>query len=292
MTLYETHVSDLARDADRLRLHYHEDGAVIVRGLLRPELRREVLDALEGIETLLEERHNLAPLQPNHLDPVRHASDRLARLDARVPGSQGVAYDAIAQTPAMHAAAADPAVMSAVRAILSPDIAIHPRLILLMSMPSGTWQLAGWHQDFYYNEGPDDTLTLYAPLQRTDAKNGGLVLALGEHRRGLLPHGDHAFPNGRTKWHTLDEATVKSFPHLVERELDAGDALFLHSLLPHAARVNRSDAVRLVVNLRYRDLRHAGYREADWRIPEIGHARRALARTTDPVATTTKETTA
>ena len=101
------------------------------------------------------------------------------------------------------------------------------------SMPAGTWQLAGWHHDFYYNEGTDDTLTLYAPLQRTDAKNGGLVLALGEHRRGLLPHGDHSFPNGRTKWHTLDEATVKSFPHLVERELDAGDALFLHSLLPH-----------------------------------------------------------
>ena len=60
--------------------------------------------------------------------------------------------------------------------------------------------------------------------------------------------------------------------------MDAGDVLFLHSLCPHTAQVNKSEHVRFVINLRYRDMTDKKYLENNWYIREIVEAREALTR--------------
>jgi ectoine hydroxylase-related dioxygenase (phytanoyl-CoA dioxygenase family) len=147
-----------------------------------------------------------------------------------------------------------------------------------MSLPETHWHLAGWHQDWYYNKGPGSTLTIYAPLQDTTGQNGSLQLALGEHHRGPLPHDDHP-TEPPTKWHTLSPREVAGFTRVVDTELAVGDVLLFNSLVPHTARVNRSESVRFVVNLRYQDLADPTFLETRWQVAPSPEARQAMART-------------
>jgi ectoine hydroxylase-related dioxygenase (phytanoyl-CoA dioxygenase family) len=146
-----------------------------------------------------------------------------------------------------------------------------------MSMPKTTWHLAPWHQDYYYNGRPEDTLTLYCPLQETSTHNGSLLLALKEHTRGVLPHGEFE-QEKKSKWHTIEPSIVNEFSNVVETSLEAGDALLFHSLLPHCARINTSNKIRFVINLRYRNLGNKQFIENSWQVDDLTHAREALSR--------------
>jgi len=210
-------------------------------------------------------------------DAVKAASWMLQEVECREPGSQGVIYDAMDHTPLMHKIAANDELLKVLHGILSPQLLIHPRLIVLMSLPGGTWHLARWHQDFYYNEGPQSTCTVYAPLQYTDARNGGLIIAKKTLKLGPHPHATHDY-GAPTKWNTLPPAIVEKFDNLAQIEMNPGDVLFLHSLAPHTAQVNESEDVRFVINLRYRDMLDESYRGDKWRVGNIPDARQALAR--------------
>ena len=147
-----------------------------------------------------------------------------------------------------------------------------------MSMPHAEWHLAAWHQDWYYNEGPYSTITLYAPLQKTDHKNGSLSFALGEHHKPPVPHDEH--DHGiNTKWHSLPPDVVHGFERVVSTSLEVGDILLFHSLTPHTPCKNQSNYVRFVLNLRYRDLRDPQFLNEGWRMKNITHARQAMQRT-------------
>ncbi|NQW00916.1 MAG: phytanoyl-CoA dioxygenase family protein [Rhodospirillales bacterium] len=209
--------------------------------------------------------------------PVKAASWMLVEAERRNPGSQATIYDAIAHAPLMHKLAACDELAGVIHSILSPQIMIHPRLIVLMSMPKETWHLARWHQDFYYNEGPESTCTVYAPLQYTDIRNGGLIVARKSHNRGLLVHESHDL-DVPTKWNTISPSAVAKFDHPTQIVMNPGDVLFMHSLTPHTAQVNETEDVRFTINLRYRDMRDEKFRNNNWRIGDTSEARQALAR--------------
>jgi hypothetical protein len=260
-------------------IRFHADGAVCLRGFLPDDALHRVSGDLESLIQLIEEDHGLdCGPRPEPSRQIAWLSRRLLSLDKAVPGSQDTIHDAMSRSASLHHVASSSRTLTAVKALLSPVVSIHPRLILLMAMPENEWHLPLWHQDWYYNEGPYDTLTLYVPMQRTTAQNGSLRIALGEHHRGVLPHGN--FDHGhKTKWHTIDPAVVPTFRRVVDTELDAGDALLFNSLAPHSARLNRSDSVRLVINLRFHNLCDAEFRRNQWRTGAIPQARAALART-------------
>lgn len=249
-----------------------QTGAILLRGLLGEDFFRPVEQAMHARLRLLEQREGLTPGEADTLDAL---SARLIALEAVSPQAQSAFYDNIALAPQMHHAAGHPALLKAVTRLLSDVIAIHPRLILLMSAPGNRWQLAGWHQDWYYNEGPQNTLTAYIPFQDTGRENGGLQLALSDAPWTLQPHGDF---DDSTKWHTIEPGAVTGFGQIARPELARGDVLLFHSLVPHSAQVNQSDAVRFVANFRYRDLCDAAFLQDYWKIGSISHAREALAR--------------
>ena len=248
------------------------DGAVVVRGLLSSALRANVVNDVYSLLSLVRTEVSTAPSAANAVDALSREIQSLLRTE---PEHQSHIYDAINSMPSMHALASSESVLTAVRCLLSSTVSIHHRKLLLMAPPEGSWHVPSWHQDWYYNEGPPSTLTLYAPLQRTDLSNGGLTLALGQHP--LYPHGDHDI--GRPcKWHHIAPRTVDNFEQSPVPTLEPGDVLFFHSLVPHAAAVNTSNHMRFVVNVRYFDMTDDEFVGAGWRCGNLTHAREALSR--------------
>jgi hypothetical protein len=257
-----------------LRDAYAQAGGFIIPQLLPQSDVDQVLQTIETTAGLLGDLR-LAP----DAGPARRASLAVQALEAQRAGGQGLIYEAVAQTPLMHRVASHSTILAAVETVLSPHLLLHPRLLVLMSLPEEGWHLGRWHQDYYYNAGPETTCTVYIPLQAVNRENGGLLLAPGRHREGLFDHEPHDY-DVPTKWNTLDPALVATFDPLQQIELGPGDALFFHSLLPHAAQLNRTSDVRFVINLRYRDMLDRNYRAAGWQIPELTAARQALAQKT------------
>ncbi|QDU11988.1 phytanoyl-CoA dioxygenase family protein [Gimesia aquarii] len=254
---------------------YAEEGVLLVKNLFDPADFLSIRNDLSGRLTLLE-RHNGCEVFENE-NEIKQISDRLIRLEEQVPGTQSILYDAMNFAPSLHAMGAHSKLMAILEKLLSPEISIHDRYIILMSMPQGEWHLASWHQDWYYNEGPYSTITLYAPLQKTDQQNGSLTFALGEHQKPPVPHDEHNH-GIVTKWHSLPPEEVNQYDRVVPTALDVGDVLLFHSLTPHTPSKNQSDHVRFVLNLRYRDLRDPQFLNEGWRIQEITRARNAMQR--------------
>lgn len=261
--------------SDQLLSQYADEGVLLAKNLFDPAEFLPIRNDMAGRLSLLE-RHFGCDVAED-ANEIEQISDRLTRLEAQVPGSQSILYDSMNAAPSLHAMGTNPKLMAILSQLLSPEISIHDRYIILMSMPNAEWHLASWHQDWYYNEGPHSTITLYAPLQKTDHRNGSLTFALGEHQSEPIPHDEH--DHGiKTKWHSLPPETVQNFERVVPTALEVGDVLLFHSLVPHTPSRNESNYVRFVLNLRYRDLRDPQFLKDGWRIKDITHARQAMQR--------------
>ncbi len=263
----------IASDLSILRQAYSEQGGFIIPQLLPVAEIDQVLQTITETAGLLGDCSAI----DTSLSLAQQASRYVQSVHAQREGGQGLIYEAISQTPLMHHIASHSAIMNVVRSILSSHVVLHQRLLVLMSLPEDGWHLGRWHQDYYYNGGPETTCTVYIPLQKVNQRNGGLLLAPGRHREGMFDHDVRQY-DVPTKWNTIDPEIVATFDPLQQIELEAGDALFFHSMLPHAAQMNHTPDVRFVINLRYRDLLDKSYREAGWKIPELTAARQALAR--------------
>lgn len=265
-------LESIANKPKLLEEAYQLEGGFIIPQLLPAADVAQVLKTIINTARLL----GSCPVS-DELSLAQQASHCVQAIQAQRDGGQGLIYEAVAQTPELHRIASHSAIINVIHSILSPHVLLHQRLLVLMSLPEDGWHLGRWHQDHYYNGGPETTCTVYIPLQRVNQQNGGLLLAPGRHREGLLDHESHEY-DVPTKWNTIDPTVVATFDPLQQIELEAGDALFFHGLLPHAAQLNRTQDVRFVINLRYRDMLDKSYREAGWKIPELTSARQALAR--------------
>ncbi len=141
---------------------------------------------------------------------MRRLSRSLITLWRAKPEAQSWIYEEVNRRPWMFELASSRLLTSWVREILGSErIAIHPRLNMIMNMPGHEWHVAYWHQDRFY--GPSHHVVAYIPLQNTGAFNGGLVVAPGEHKRGLLPHAYDEALRGKNKWITLLPEVTASF---------------------------------------------------------------------------------
>ncbi len=205
-----------------------------------------------------------------HQEPIYNLGHNLGRLDSAQPGIQACIYDEVNRLPCMHALAANPALLGAVKEILGERVGVHPRLNMIMSMPENEWHLASWHQDGFY--GPSNHVVSYIPLQRTDASNGGLVIAGGMHTQGLLPHAVREEWGVDTKFHTLDPEDVASFPECQQLVLEPGDLVLFDRHLPHTAKINHSSFTRFVITIRYADLSDPFYAKRRWEWRDLAEA--------------------
>ena len=106
---------------------YGEDGAILVRNLFTAAEYKPVCNDLADRVGLLETSHGL--VSGPACDDVPNISARILALIQAAPQTQTALYDAMDFAPALHRLASDPKLLSVVRSLLSPSIAIHKGLI-------------------------------------------------------------------------------------------------------------------------------------------------------------------
>ena len=257
-------------DLSNARKAYYEDGCLIVKGVISQKKITEILFFVQKLVKL-----RFPELTVSRGNVYEETSELIMLAIKKDMSFQQSLYDILWKSDIMHKLSTCDEICSIVKRILSPIISHHYKKLLLIGLPYEQWHLARWHQDTYYNGIPEDACTIYAPLQNTDRKNGGLTLALKSHKNGLQKH-SHNLKN--TKWNTIDFEKIKKNHCLVSISMKPGDVLFMHGLLAHSANENQSKAVRLVANFRYQNLKNKTFVDQNWKSGDLSEARNALMR--------------
>lgn len=249
--------------------NYAEQGYLRIPQCFAPALIHEWADDLHWLVGTQLHQLGLAPSEET--DPVRRLSRSLIALWRAKPEAQAWIYDEINRRPWMWELASSRFLTGWVKEVLGTDrIGIHPRLNMVLSMPHHEWHTAYWHQERFY--GPQHHVVSYIPLQDTGAFNGGLVVAPGEHSRGMLRHEYDNSLKEKNKWITIPKDLLDSFAEQRQLSLQAGDLILFDGLLPHSANMNRSEEVRFVITTRYTNLADPFFIERGWRWQDLAES--------------------
>jgi len=104
------------------------------------------------------------------------------------------------------------------------------------------------HQDYPYNLGSRNSITVWIPLQDTGPGMGSLRIARGSHKQGLVPN---------------DAGIITGFPEdqLETTSVKLGQVMAFSQFLVHKSGYNRLNDVRFSILCRYTDLADAEYIE-------------------------------
>ncbi len=229
--------SSVVRDFER-------DGAVCIRGLLRPQ---EVADLTAGIDW------NLAHLSPR------------AKV-ASSPGDPGYFVEDFCNwqdNPHYRRVIFESRLAAAAAALMQSDTARLYHDHMLTKEP-GTRQATPWHQDQpYYNVEGRQNCSFWIPVDPV-SRTATLEFVAGSHRGPwLMPR---SFRDAQARW--FPEGTLADLPDIEARrdaypilgwELEPGDAVCFHMLTLHAARGVQGTRRRRVFSVRFigHDATHA-----------------------------------
>lgn len=231
--------------ASDARAHFERDGLYILRHAVEAKLLSQITqrsrELLREQSSPVEFESRLhSPGAPNRSDPaIEKTPRRLRALLARDP-----LYIQWAQHPALRDTLKRIAWPKAQTIFCSRN---HHNC-LMTKMPQRSSE-TGWHQDLrYWNFRHGDLITAWLALGPERQDNGALQVIPGSHRQDFAAEAfdSHKFFRG-------DDATGQSWLQRAQCvELQAGDVLFFHCRLLHAALPNREDAAKLAVVLTFR----------------------------------------
>ena len=144
----------------------------------------------------------------------------------------------------LHAIAHHPAVLAVLTSMLGGEVLPHPRLILRNVFPQRPDYTTPAHQDFPHIQGTPETYSVWVPLGDCPVEYGGLAIAAGTHRDGVLPFRLATGAGGM-------EVAEPFEGRWVAGDFAMGDAIIFHSLVAHKALPNLSDRLRQSVDNRY-----------------------------------------
>lgn len=209
-----------------------EDGFTVCEDFLSQTevdaLLQEADGAIEGntLATHDAERMEMEPEQPPDGGAVR-------RL-----------YEPCTYYPVSRALSEMDKLLDSVQQLFGPNLLFH--YSKLNMKPAKVGSVVEWHQDLsYYPMTNRDSLAVLFYLDDTDATNGPLKLIPKRHEAPLMQHTREGFFQGRVT-EPVDESDV------VMAEGQAGTAIFMHGLTPHASAPNTSGKPRRTLILAYR----------------------------------------
>jgi phytanoyl-CoA hydroxylase len=124
-----------------------------------------------------------------------------------------------------------------------------PRVAEIFFKPAKAGMKSPMHQDnYYWCLKPANALTVWLSLTGADEGNGGISYHAESHKLGLLDHTD-SFAPGSSQM--VPESLLPSEEKKVTPSLEAGDALFHHSLTIHGSAPNLSERDRVGITLQY-----------------------------------------
>tara|TARA_B100000780_G_scaffold116643_1_gene81771 strand:+ start:301 stop:1062 length:762 start_codon:yes stop_codon:yes gene_type:complete len=168
-----------------------------------------------------------------------------------------VNYDVVRYLPQVYQIAFSEDILDAVkqfgikRPIFSASI-----IPLRIDMPFDEQFAFPWHQDFAYNLGSENSVTVWIPLQDTQRENGALEVIEGDYlsynrEKRLLKSTDD---NGVLEADTLhDLMSDPSSEHKIV-PVDVGEILIFSQFLVHRSGKNISKFPRMSLQVRFSDL--------------------------------------
>ena len=149
---------------------------------------------------------------------------------------------------AYHALKHHAALLGLFERMLGAPVFPHPRVLMRNIFPAQPEYTTKAHQDYPNVQGTTDVYTAWIPLIDCPREVGGLQVARGSHRLGVLEFG---IGNGAGGIEILDP--------LEERwtggPMRVGDVLVFHSLTVHKGIENRSDRLRMSIDCRFQRVR-------------------------------------
>jgi 1-deoxypentalenic acid 11beta-hydroxylase len=120
------------------------------------------------------------------------------------------------------------------------------------ALPHDSEHVSPPHQDYFFVRINQSFRTFWIPLMDIDEEVGGLAIAPGIHKLGLLDHveADHVYSyifRGRKQMGLPLEAVRQPW---MTADYRPGDLLVFHNLMVHWALPNRSDQIRLSIDNR------------------------------------------
>ncbi|HMN80792.1 MAG TPA: phytanoyl-CoA dioxygenase family protein [Burkholderiaceae bacterium] len=208
--------------------HYHEQGAVIIEGLLdqatRLEMKR-VLDGLVEASRKVSSHDDVYDLEPGHTAEA----PRVRRI--KKPHVIHPVFDAFVRSPKM---------IQVLQALLGDSVRLHGSKLNLKSPRYGS--PVEWHQDWaFYPHTNDDLLAIGVMLEDTTVENGAMYYLPGTHRGPTYDHHDEdGYFCG-----AMDLAdSGLSLAQAVACEGPAGSCSFHHVRVIHGSAQNLSDRPR------------------------------------------------
>lgn len=221
-------------DASELRARLRREGYLFLRGAVPVAdvlaVRREV------VQVLAEDGWTAPGSDPDELLPGPRAC---------LEGADGyfATYRRVLALQRLNELAHHDAITGLLGELLQRPLLVHPRKIARFGQPQAS-EYTLPHQDYRLVQGTVDALTVWLPLGHAPVALGGLRVAAGSARAGLLPVRPAKGPGGMT----VDGPVPGTWASV---DYQPGDLVLFHSLTVHAAMPNRTDRMRLSVDFRY-----------------------------------------
>ena len=221
---------------DALRARMASDGYLFLRGLMP----RDTLAALQAeIGTLAREAGWLrrdapvaearADLDGFCVDPEPRYLETLRRIN---------------RLEAYHALKHHPALLGVLERLLGGAVFPHPRVLMRNIFPAREAFTTKAHQDFPNVQGTTEVYTAWIPLIDVPMEVGPLQVAVGSHRQGVYDFHIGAGAGGIEIEDPLEGRWATS-------SFAVGDVLIFHSMLVHKGVPNRSDRLRMSMDVRF-----------------------------------------
>jgi Phytanoyl-CoA dioxygenase (PhyH) len=227
-------------DGPALVARMTDDGYLYLPGLLPATVVRDVQHQVAAIAREAGWLRRDAPLADALADPRGFCVDPEPRyLDV---------LRRINRVEAYHALKHHPALLGLFERLFGAPIFPHPRVLMRNIFPARPEYTTKAHQDYPNVQGTTEVYTAWIPLIDCPPELGGLQVARGSHRLGVL---DFGIGNGAGGIEILDplEGRWTGSPMRV------GDVLVFHSLTVHKGIENRSDRLRMSIDCRYQRVR-------------------------------------
>ncbi len=150
--------------------------------------------------------------------------------------------------PELRALIHHPAIADALKPQLGPHISFNGSYHLRISLPHSTVSPVPLHQDSqYYGKTSQHAhiVTVWIPLVDVDEGNGCLYVIPGSNRWELIG----SARDDNNKMRSFEDVEARGTP--IPVPMTVGDILLFSNMTFHGSKVNRSDAVRWSIDIRY-----------------------------------------
>ncbi len=244
---------------------YKENGYLVIKGLLRPQLLDQ---QLKNIYILLLRFHKPDKKLKKMDQPWNSLSfhQEVIKFREKDPKSFSGFYDCLQSSLSLTRLVTSNKLVECVAGLLELDACELSSVgqECRVDVPNDTRNLAGWHQDFpYFNHNllGLKTMACWCPLVKLTSKSGYLQVFKKSHLEGMVSSGVTEKWDKPRDLNDGDNLATQTVPikedasldqHKIESvKIDLGDVLFFNMFLIHRSGINTSNKIRFSVQNRF-----------------------------------------